>query len=184
MQKPTFVSDALEKDLLGHIDYYRNLDPEKFPNAHHAGQKWQEFLSVGHWKCNEHNFWVQGRKCCQRSPCYPGFVGYSYSFPAFPMWKMTEPLRSDMTDTCDLAFVKGDANYRRLLGDCMWDLSAPFDEVVGHYFPSPVCALRTLKAEIGVGMDKVQVERAEKLDPSWMVNGRFGVVQFARGAKK
>jgi hypothetical protein len=26
------------------------------------------------------------------------------------------------------------------------------------------------------------VERAKKLDDNWMVNGRFGVVQFGKGA--
>ncbi|CAJ1930158.1 unnamed protein product [Cylindrotheca closterium] len=159
---PTFVSDALEKDLRGHIDYYKNLDSKKFPNAHKAGVKWRELLDTGKWKFNEHNFWVQ----------------------AFPMWEMTEPLRTEMKERCDLAFVKGDANYRRLLGDCMWDLAAPFDEVVGNYFPTPICALRTLKAEIGVGMDRKQIERAKQLDSSWMVNGRFGVVHFAMGAKE
>jgi hypothetical protein len=32
------------------------------------------------------------------------------------MWEMTEPLRTNLKERCDLAFVKGDANYRRLLG--------------------------------------------------------------------
>lgn len=98
------------------------------------------------------------------------------------MWDMTEPLRSEMAGRCDLAFVKGDANYRRLLGDCVWDYTAPFDDVVGCYFPCPVCALRTLKAEIGCGMDAAQVKRAQALDPNWMTNGRFGVVHYGKGA--
>jgi hypothetical protein len=70
------------------------------------------------------------------------------------------------------------------LGDCLWDLSAPFQDVVGAYFPCPVCALRTLKAELGCGMDTNQVERAKSLDDNWMVNGRFGVVHFGTGAQK
>ena len=61
-------------------------------------------------------------------------------------------------------------------------MTANFDDVVGAYFPCPVCALRTLKAEIGCGMDADQIERAKTLDPNWQVNGRFGVVQFGRGA--
>jgi len=32
------------------------------------------------------------------------------------MWDMHEPLFQNMNSRCDLAFVKGDANYRRLLG--------------------------------------------------------------------
>jgi Damage-control phosphatase ARMT1-like domain len=80
--------------------------------------------------------------------------------------------------------VKGDANYRRLLGDRKWDFTAPFTDVVGVYFPCPVCALRTLKAELGCGMDADQVEKAKSLDDNWLVNGRFGVVHFGAGAAK
>lgn len=157
---PTFVSDALEKDLIEHVEHYAQLEPEKYPNARKAGKTWQIFLEEGKWKCNEENFWVQ----------------------PFAMWDMQEPLRTDMKERCDLAFVKGDANYRRLLGDCMWDFTAPFSDVVGAYFPCPVCALRTLKAEIGCGMDADQIERAKSLDDNWQVNGRFGVVHFGAGA--
>lgn len=159
---PTFVSDALEKDLLETVDYYANLDAAAYPNAKKAGQVWQQFIADGKWKCNEDNFWVQ----------------------PFSMWDMTEPLRTDMKERCDLAFIKGDANYRRLLGDRMWEFTAPFGDVVGAYFPCPVCALRTLKAELGCGMDADQVERAKSLDDQWLVNGRFGVVQFGEGADK
>lgn len=156
---PTFVSDALEKDLLEHVNHYAEMD-DAYPNAKISGSKWKSFLENGSWKCSENNFWVQ----------------------AFPMWEMTEPLWSDMHERCDLAFVKGDANYRRLLGDCQWDMSgASFQDVVGNYFPCPVCALRTLKAEIGCGMEADQVERAKSLDDNWQTNGRFGVLQFGSG---
>eukprot|EP00536_Pseudo-nitzschia_multiseries_P010701 jgi/Psemu1/203910/e_gw1.336.9.1 len=156
---PTFVSDAMENDLLEHVEHYAQLD-ETYPNAKLSGSKWKQYLNDGRWKCSENNFWVQG----------------------FPMWEMTEPLWSDMHERCDLAFVKGDANYRRLLGDCQWDFSeASFQDVVGNYFPCPVCALRTLKAEIGCGMDADQVDRAGKLDPNWQTNGRFGVLQVGTG---
>ncbi len=92
---PTFVSDALEKDLLEHVQHYAQLDDTIYPNARLSGKKWHEFLAEGRWKCHEDNFWVQ----------------------PYAMWDMTEPLRSDLRERCDLAFVKGDANYRRLLGE-------------------------------------------------------------------
>lgn len=159
---PTFVSDALENDLLEHVNHFAELKDNDgaYPNVRLSGSKWKEFLKDGRWKCSENNFWVQ----------------------AYAMWNMTEPLWSDMHDRCDLAFVKGDANYRRLLGDCQWDVSdASFQDVVGNYFPCPVCALRTLKAEVGCGMDKDQVDRAKALDENWSTNGRFGVLQFGSG---
>jgi hypothetical protein len=81
-----------------------------------------------------------------------------------------------------LAIVKGDANYRRLLGDRKWGYTDDFQKVVGASFPCPVLALRALKAELGCGMDEDQVKRARELDANWLVNGRFGVVQFGSGA--
>ena len=172
---PTFVSDALEKDLLQHINYYAELgdddlegdenDSENenllYPNCKKSGLKWKQYIKEGKWICKENNFWNQ----------------------AYPMWKMTEPLRTEMKTNCDLAFVKGDANYRRLLGDCKWDFDTKFQDVVGCYFPCPVCALRTLKAEIGCGIPVEETNRASKLDENWQTNGRFGVIQFGTGAE-
>jgi hypothetical protein len=154
---PTFVSDALEKDLRETVDYYTQLSEKEFPHARAAGLKWQSYLESGQWQCQEHPFWVQG----------------------WPMWRMTESLYQDLQKRCDLAIVKGDANYRRLLGDLDWDKTASFEDVVGAYFPCPVLALRTLKSEICCGMAQEQVERASELDDNWLVNGRFGVVHFS-----
>ena len=49
---------------------------------------------------------------------------------------------------------------------------------VAGYFPAPLCALRTLKAELGCGMSEESVDRASSSDPEWLTNGRWGVVQF------
>eukprot|EP00560_Eucampia_antarctica_P007941 CAMPEP_0197823844 /NCGR_PEP_ID=MMETSP1437-20131217/1155_1 /TAXON_ID=49252 ORGANISM="Eucampia antarctica, Strain CCMP1452" /NCGR_SAMPLE_ID=MMETSP1437 /ASSEMBLY_ACC=CAM_ASM_001096 /LENGTH=509 /DNA_ID=CAMNT_0043423209 /DNA_START=56 /DNA_END=1585 /DNA_ORIENTATION=- len=160
---PTFVSDAMETDLLETVEFYANeLSEQEYPASKRAGQRWQQYLAQNKWTCHENSFWVQPP----------------------PMWEMPQPLYQDLQQNCDLAFVKGDANYRRLLGDCDWDYSAPFEDIVGTYFPCPVCALRTLKAEIGCGMEIEQVQRAKSLDENWMVNGRFGVVHFGTGNKK
>ena len=156
---PTFVSDALEKDLRETVEYYASQDYSTNPFCNRAGKRWQTYLDNGKWLCNENSFWVQGKE----------------------MWAMPMELRSDMNLRCELAFVKGDANYRRLLGDRTWDYSASFQSIVGAYFPCPVCALRTLKAEVGCGMDPDQVKRASSLDSNWLTNGRFGVIHFGTG---
>ena len=76
----------------------------------------------------------------------------------------------------DLVVVKGDANYRRLLGDAHWPPTTPFEQAT-RYFPTRLVALRTLKAEIVVGLKPGEVERLCTEDPSWLVNGKRGVVQ-------
>ncbi len=81
----------------------------------------------------------------------------------------------------DLVIVKGDANYRRLLGDAHWPYTTPFAAAVS-YFPAPVVSLRTLKSEVAVGLAAGQAERLAGEDPDWLVNGRRGLIQFAENS--
>jgi hypothetical protein len=78
----------------------------------------------------------------------------------------------------NLLIFKGDANYRRLLGDRHWPYTTPFAAIV-HNPPAPVLALRTLKAELAAGLQREQISRLDRREPEWMVNGRWGVIQFA-----
>lgn len=80
-----------------------------------------------------------------------------------------------------LVIVKGDANYRRLLGDAHWPFTASFAEAIGD-FPAPMVALRTLKAELMVGLGPGQAEVLAAEDPTWLVNGRRGVIQAMLGS--
>jgi hypothetical protein len=66
--------------------------------------------------------------------------------------------------------------YRRLLGDAHWPPTTSFAQSTG-YFPAPLVALRTLKAEIIVGLRSGEAERLQTEDPAWLVNGKRGVVQ-------
>jgi hypothetical protein len=44
-------------------------------------------------------------------------------------------------------------------------------------FPAPLVALRTMKAEVVVGLPAGVAERLTGEDPRWMVNGKRGLVQ-------
>jgi hypothetical protein len=76
------------------------------------------------------------------------------------------------------SLLKGDANYRRVLGDCPWPFDAPFGDVASE-FPAPLCCLRTLKAELGCGMAPPKTAAAAAADATWLVDGKWGVVQLA-----
>ncbi|GMH48750.1 hypothetical protein TrVE_jg7959 [Triparma verrucosa] len=155
---PTFVSDAMESDLLETVEYFGNLGSGN-PYCASAASRWKEYLKNGQWICSEDFYWVQPH----------------------PMWDMPSSLSSKFSQTCDVCFVKGDANYRRLLGDLKWDyVKDSFQNVVGSYFPCDVVALRTLKAEVGCGMAEGSVEAAKAKDPSWQVDGKWGVVHYGK----
>jgi uncharacterized protein with ATP-grasp and redox domains len=90
-------------------------------------------------------------------------------------FQLPNDLRAHLS-AADLAIVKGDANYRRLLGDAHWPPAASFERATA-YFPSCFVALRALKAEIITGLRQGQAEQLQAQDPQWLVNGRRGVVQ-------
>jgi hypothetical protein len=149
---PTFVSDAMAKDVGDTVDFLRrNEGPRALQEL---GQRWASHIDSGRWLLREDFFWVQPN----------------------PMWEMPHSIASDLSSS-SLVFVKGDANYRRLLGDCAWPLDTPCSDILS-YFPAPVCALRTLKAELGCGMPREVTDAIAARDPKWLVSGRYGVVQF------
>jgi Damage-control phosphatase ARMT1-like domain len=76
--------------------------------------------------------------------------------------------------------VKGDANYRRLLGDRVTPISFPFCEAMS-YWPAEVhlIALRTCKAPLAVGITDEGLKLAEASGcVDWRNEGKCGVLQY------
>ena len=76
-----------------------------------------------------------------------------------------------------LVIIKGDANYRRLLGDSRWPTTVPVQDAI-PYFPAPFVALRTMKSDPIVGLKPGLAEMLDKEDTEWRVNGKRGIIQF------
>ncbi|WP_432828412.1 damage-control phosphatase ARMT1 family protein [Dactylosporangium sp. CA-092794] len=73
----------------------------------------------------------------------------------------------------ELTILKGDLNYRRLVGDRHWPATTSFERLTG-YFPGPVAALRTVKSDVVAGL----AGGAERTLPaSWRTSGAFALVQ-------
>jgi hypothetical protein len=75
-----------------------------------------------------------------------------------------------------LVISKGDAHYRRLLGDRHWPYETSFEDILAYY-PAPLVALRTLKSELVAGLAPGQTAWVASQDPEWMLNGRWGMIQ-------
>ena len=81
-------------------------------------------------------------------------------------------------NTSRLVIIKGDANYRRAVGDCLWPADTPFSDVMS-FLDAPVLCLRTLKSDPIVGLPAPAVaEELDRSDPTWRVNGKRGLIQF------
>jgi uncharacterized protein with ATP-grasp and redox domains len=90
-------------------------------------------------------------------------------------WDMPDQLKEKLAKA-ELVVIKGDANYRRLLGDSRWPTTLPLAELI-RYFPAPFVALRTMKSDPVVGLSPGQAEALDNEDPLWRVNGKRGIVQ-------
>jgi hypothetical protein len=89
---------------------------------------------------------------------------------------MPPAVRAEL-EQADLFVLKGDVNYRRLLGDRHWPHATPLSVAAGD-FPRPFLTVRTLKGELMVGLEVGQAEKLATDDPDWMINGQRGIIQL------
>ncbi|MFC2029656.1 damage-control phosphatase ARMT1 family protein [Chloroflexota bacterium] len=90
--------------------------------------------------------------------------------------QMPAALADDLALT-DLVVIKGDVNYRRLIGDRHWPHATRLEKLA-ECFPSSLLAMRTLKSEIMVGLEPGQAEELAAEDPTWLINGKRGIIQL------
>ncbi|MFE3639263.1 damage-control phosphatase ARMT1 family protein, partial [Streptomyces sp. NPDC059168] len=75
---------------------------------------------------------------------------HPFSSAPLPYADLPDDLRAEFAPAT-LTVVKGDLNYRRLVGDRRWPPTTSFQEVTAG-FPGPVAALRTLKSDVITGL--------------------------------
>jgi uncharacterized protein with ATP-grasp and redox domains len=148
---PTFVSDAMIKDVVETVGV---LAAHADPRIRALADRLRKHLEAGRLQLQMDRFW--------NSP--------------LPMWEMPARVRREL-ERSDLLISKGDANYRRLLGDLHWPPTTPAADVL-RYAPAPLAALRVAKGEIVVGLQPGQPEALFEKDPNWMVDGQWGLIQF------
>lgn len=148
---PTFVSDAMVKDVYFTLDFLAN-DTE--PKVKDLGIRLR-------------NHETNGRLCL--------IDDFFWTAPLF-FWEMPNSLRQELSES-NLVFIKGDANYRRLIGDCHWSKDSSFNDIV-CYFPSAFTVLRTLKSEVIVGLAPNQEDDLNSQDSQWLTNGNWGLIQL------
>jgi uncharacterized protein with ATP-grasp and redox domains len=154
---PVFVSDAMVRDVRATVDFL-------------AGDEDEHVQALA----------ARLRRCLDEGRLHLASDVY-WSSP-LSAWEMPYPVRADLARS-QLVISKGDANYRRLLGDRHWPFTTPFADIV-RGFPAPLVALRTLKAEVAAGLEPGQAETLAARDPEWLVNGKRGQIQFANPLSK
>jgi uncharacterized protein with ATP-grasp and redox domains len=148
---PTFVSDAMIKDVLHTTEFLATSSHEDVTSF---AKRLQENIASERLVLCEDYFWT--------SP--------------LAFWEIPDSLKSELS-AANLIVIKGDANYRRLLGDRHWDFTTNFADIVS-YLSVPIVALRTLKSEVVAGIKPEVIEEVAKSDSDWLKNGQWGVIQL------
>ena len=72
---------------------------------------------------------------------------------------------------------KGDANYRRWLGDRHWPYTTHLEDIL-VYRPTSLLMMRVLKANLIAGLPVGLPDTVQKEDPHWLYSGRWAILQF------
>ncbi|WP_405845461.1 damage-control phosphatase ARMT1 family protein [Streptomyces sp. NBC_01518] len=101
---------------------------------------------------------------------------HPFSCAPLPYADMPADLRAEFA-AATLTIVKGDLNYRRLVGDRRWAPTTPFADVTA-YFPGPVAALRTLKSDVITGLDAgTEAALVAAEGQRWRTGGTHALIQ-------
>ncbi len=150
---PYFVSDATHADVL---DALRRLRSAQGAARAYGDALWAA-LTDGRLEVRAHPF------SCAPLPCE----------------RMPHDFREELA-SATVTVLKGDLNYRRLVGDRKWPPTTSFADVTAH-FPGPVAALRTLKSEVITGLDadtEAALTAAE--EQRWRTSGTHALIQVRR----
>ncbi len=148
--QPVFVSDALPRDVWRLLSAMR----ERGGDARALEGRLRTAFEAGRLQLAPDPFWSG-----------PSFL---WDAPAH----IAHALRA-----ASLIVVKGDANYRRVVGDAVWPARAAFGDAAG-YLGAPVVCVRTMKSDAVVGLAADLERRLDAESPSWRVDGSRGLVQF------
>ncbi|GGZ13456.1 hypothetical protein GCM10010387_01860 [Streptomyces inusitatus] len=149
---PYYVSDATPTDTIDSLRLLTQAPGE----AGAIGHRLQAAMATDRLEIRTHPFF-----------CAP-----------LPYANMPDDLR-DQLSTATLTILKGDLNYRRLVGDHLWDPTTPFADLTAH-FPTPVAALRTLKSDVITGLDQKTLDTLERSGSAWRTSGTHALIQVRR----
>ena len=150
---PYYVSDATTTDV---VDALRRLTGARGTAAAYGRRLWSAM--------------ADGRLTVRAHP---------FSCAPLPYAEMPADLREEFA-AATVTVVKGDLNYRRLVGDRLWPPTTPFADVTA-YFPGPVAALRTLKSDVITGLDaRTEAALVAAEEQRWRTGGTHALIQVRR----
>lgn len=152
---PWFISDTTIQDFMWTLEM---LNGNESKDLIDLGRLWFKRIEDGSFKVEVHDFWT-------------------LPYPYCDMQSVAPDLYANLKES-DLIIFKGDLNYRKLVSDLNWPTTATFVEALQKFAPSPLVTLRTLKADVVVGLEQGVAEKLNALNEDWMISGNYAVIQF------
>eukprot|EP00474_Spongospora_subterranea_P011120 CRZ11578.1 hypothetical protein [Spongospora subterranea] len=166
---PWFVSDTMPSDfheLLDLLEGSAKLSQHNVNCFETIVSRWRSYISDGSWVVTSHPFWCS-------------FWAYRH------LPDLAPGLYSELSSS-QLLIFKGDLNYRKLVYDCKFPATTPFQLAIGEKLAQgpPLVALRTNKSDPCVGLKSGLESRLSDMFVDWRWSGKFAVLQYSQGRKQ
>jgi hypothetical protein len=148
--QPVFVSDALAVDVWRLLSAMEGRGGE----AGALATRLRRAFDAGRLRLSPDPFW---------------------SGPSF-LWDAPDHVARALREA-SIVVVKGDANYRRVIGDAVWPDGAQLGDAAA-YVGAPLLCVRTLKSDALVGLPSELAHGLDSTDPRWRIDGRRGLIQL------
>lgn len=152
---PWFISDVTTDDFHWTLETFLRTNHMAMSRL---GAKWKGRIQDGSWNLIVHDFW-----------------SLPFSYDQMTVYGLD--LYQNLANS-DFVFLKGDLNYRKLVGDLNLDPTIPFLDSLRGFHPTPLCVLRTIKSDVVAGLKPGQAEETKAKDSDWMIQGNWGVISF------
>lgn len=94
-----------------------------------------------------------------------------------------------MRKKSELIILKGDLNYRRLVGDLAWEYSQSIRPIIRSFIDCPILCLRCIKSDLLLGLSQEDIEKTirtknkefksiKDVTPEELSSGMFATIQF------
>ncbi|XP_046751408.1 damage-control phosphatase ARMT1-like [Diprion similis] len=153
---PWLVSDVTTRDFQWIIQHMKNSSN---PDLSRFGQLVEGHLETGVFSILDEPFWT--------SP---------FVFSEMPQ---KDPALYAKLSEASLAIIKGDLNYRKLIGDINWEYSTSILQAIRGFLPTNIVSLRTIKSNACVGLQPNQAESVARADPNWLTTAKYGLITAA-----
>ncbi|XP_016973446.2 damage-control phosphatase ARMT1 [Drosophila rhopaloa] len=158
---PWYISDLTRPDVEWTINYLVHHEDECLSAL---GKKWARLISS------------------EKIVIAPVSHFWTGPQPYFVMVESDIELYRVLTNS-RLAIFKGDLNYRKLMGDYIWDSAEEFITCLRGFRPTNICAMRTVKCEVVCGLPEGMADTLLRNDHTWMISGSYGVIQYTDSLK-